>query len=155
MQLVKLKISVTGTKTPESNFCISKCTVIEKMKLITQIILLFKRFIYRMYLVLSKKVSQSGVRGIISSQEDVNIRGMDGDRVLMQVDGINLPKGIPMEVIILLAEVEYVDFNTFKSVEVLKGPASTLYGSDALGGVNYIIDQLSPSDLLKEENICC
>ena len=33
---------------------------------------------------------------------------------------------------------DYVDFATLSTVEVLRGPASTLYGSDALGGRNYL-----------------
>merc|ERR1712159_721476 len=45
---------------------------------------------------------------------------------------------------------DYVDLSTLKSVEVLKGPASTLYGSDALGGA-ISFRQLAPSDLLKED----
>ena len=46
----------------------------------------------------------------------------------------------------------YVDFNTLSSVEILKGPASALYGADALGGlVSY--RTITPSDLLdKDEN---
>ena len=45
---------------------------------------------------------------------------------------------------------DYVDLSTLKSVEVLKGPASSLYGSDALGGmVSY--QSLYPEDLLGAE----
>ena len=74
---------------------------------------------------------------------------MNGDRVLMQVDGIRLPT-YSYGSYYTFGRGSYVDFNTLKSVEVLKGPASTLYGSDALGGA-ITFRQLSPSDLLKED----
>ena len=78
-------------------------------------------------------------------QNSVNIRGMDENRVLIQRDNINLPNRYSFSY--QLGRGEYVDLSTLKSVEVLKGPASSLYGSDALGGlVSY--QSLYPEDLL-------
>ena len=78
--------------------------------------------------------------------QDVNIRGIEGNRILFQVDGIRLPERFlfgPFNI----GRGEYVDFATLQAIEVLRGPASTLYGSDALGGV-VTYRSLRPADLL-------
>ena len=78
--------------------------------------------------------------------QDVNIRGIEGNRILFQLDGIRLPERFefgPFNV----GRGDYVDFATLSTVEVLRGPASTLYGSDALGGV-ITFRSLRPDDLL-------
>lgn len=65
-----------------------------------------------------------------------NIRGLDENRVKITVDGISqansfTPTGNPFQ----RAGRNQVDIDSIKRVEVVKGPASTLYGSDALGGL--------------------
>jgi hemoglobin/transferrin/lactoferrin receptor protein len=77
--------------------------------------------------------------------QDINIRGLGGNRVLIQNDGIRLPTqfqfGTPS------IGRDYVDIETLQRVEVIRGPASALYGSDALGGV-VTFKTVDPSDLL-------
>ncbi|MEO0540754.1 MAG: TonB-dependent hemoglobin/transferrin/lactoferrin family receptor, partial [Cyanobacteria bacterium P01_A01_bin.105] len=78
--------------------------------------------------------------------QDVNIRGIEGNRVLFQLDNIRLPERFefgPFN----LGRGDYVDLSTLQAVEVLRGPASTLYGSDALGGV-VTFRSLEADDLL-------
>ncbi|MCW1908744.1 MAG: TonB-dependent hemoglobin/transferrin/lactoferrin family receptor [Candidatus Saccharibacteria bacterium] len=60
-----------------------------------------------------------------------NIRGIEGNRVLIQLDGIRLPDTLAMT----NTNRNAVDFDCLKRVEILRGSASSLYGSDALGGV--------------------
>ena len=74
-----------------------------------------------------------------------NVRGQDGNRVLMLVDGIRLPRS-------------YINGNNafgrdslsldlLKRIELVHGPSSVLYGSDALAGlVNFIT--VEPVDFL-------
>jgi hemoglobin/transferrin/lactoferrin receptor protein len=61
------------------------------------------------------------------------IRGFEASRILLVVDGIRLNNAIYRAG--HLQNVITVDQNMLESVEVLQGPASTIYGSDALGGV--------------------
>ncbi|TRX72933.1 TonB-dependent hemoglobin/transferrin/lactoferrin family receptor [Pseudomonas mangiferae] len=61
------------------------------------------------------------------------IRGIGGNRVLTQVDGVNTPDAFSFGGF-LSAQRNYVDPDTLKQVEIIRGPASSLYGSDAIGG---------------------
>lgn len=61
------------------------------------------------------------------------IRGFEASRVLLVIDGVRLNNAIYRSG--HLQNVITVDQNTLERVEVMYGPSSTLYGSDALGGV--------------------
>lgn len=61
------------------------------------------------------------------------IRGFEASRVLLVVDGIRLNNAIYRAG--HLQNAITVDQNMLESVEVMQGPSSTIYGSDALGGV--------------------
>ena len=69
------------------------------------------------------------------------IRGFDGDRVLVLQDG-NRVGGLGFE---SGDHAEPVDVLTVERVEIVKGPATLLYGSNAIGGVvNTISGHDSP-----------
>ncbi|WP_443969977.1 TonB-dependent hemoglobin/transferrin/lactoferrin family receptor [Sphingobium sp. CR28] len=77
-----------------------------------------------------------------------NIRGLEGNRVLVQVDGVRVPDGFDFGAQ-SSGRGDYVDVGLVKSVEILRGPASALYGSDGLAGaVSFITSD--PADFLKE-----
>ncbi len=61
------------------------------------------------------------------------IRGIGGNRVLTQVDGVSVADSFAFGGF-LNARRDYVDLDTVKQVEIIRGPASSLYGSDAIGG---------------------
>ena len=61
------------------------------------------------------------------------IRGFEASRVLLIVDGVRLNNAVYRAG--HLQNIITVDQNMLERVEVLYGPASTIYGSDALGGV--------------------
>ena len=65
------------------------------------------------------------------------IRGMFGSRVLILVDGE--PINNTRESTFSGAELALLDVDQAERVEVVQGPGSVLYGSDALGGVINII----------------
>lgn len=75
-----------------------------------------------------------------------NIRGLEGNRVLVLVDGVRVPDGYAFGAQ-SAGRGDYVDLDTLKSVEIVRGPASALYGSDGLAGsVNFFTKD--PSDVL-------
>lgn len=76
----------------------------------------------------------------------INIRGIGGNRVLMTVDGIRMPRSYVSRSAIF--DRESLSLELFKRVELLRGPASALYSSDALAGVvNFVT--FDPEDFLK------
>jgi hemoglobin/transferrin/lactoferrin receptor protein len=79
-------------------------------------------------------------------QEGVNIRGLGGNQVLMLVDGIRIPNGFTFGPF-STGRGDFLDIDGIKSVEILRGPASTQYGSDGLAGA-VTFKTLDPSDLL-------
>ncbi|MCG3200172.1 MAG: Hemin receptor [Gammaproteobacteria bacterium] len=66
--------------------------------------------------------------------ESFNIRGLQGNRVGIEIDGVPLPDGFSIG-LLSSAGRDLIDPELVRRVEILRGPASTLYGSDALGGV--------------------
>lgn len=66
--------------------------------------------------------------------EDFVIRGIGGNRVLIQVDNIRTPQGFSFAAQDA-GRGGYTDVSLVKQVEILRGPASALYGSDGLAGV--------------------
>ncbi len=78
--------------------------------------------------------------------EGINVRGLEGNQVLLQVDGVRLPMGYssgPYQA----GRGDYIDVEAFKRVEILRGPASTQFGSDGLAGAVSFLTK-DPEDLL-------
>lgn len=77
-----------------------------------------------------------------------NIRGLEDNRVLMTVDGIRLPDGFSFGPA-AFGRGDYVDLDLLRSVEIVRGPASALYGSDGLAGAVSFITR-DPADFLRD-----
>ncbi len=77
-----------------------------------------------------------------------NIRGLDGNRVLIQVDGVRQPEQFTFGNAQLIGR-DYFEPSLYRTAEILKGSASALYGSDAVGGVLSFISP-APAALLAE-----
>lgn len=74
-----------------------------------------------------------------------SIRGVSGNRVVTEIDGVPVQDGF------LIGDFssagrDLVDPGIIRNVEILRGPASALYGSDALGGV-ISFTTMDPHDL--------
>ena len=90
-------------------------------------------------------VSHSGNRFGSSS---ISIRGIGGNRVSTEIDGVPIADQFSIGSYSNSGR-NTIDFDLIKQVEILRGPASSLYGSDAIGGVlSYITKK--PDDLLSE-----
>lgn len=79
-----------------------------------------------------------------------NIRGIEDNRVVQMVDGVRLPSfydgGGPTNLTMNAPQGPSLEF--LRRTEILRGPASSLYGSDAIGGVvGYLT--LEPDDILQ------
>ncbi|MBX9615783.1 MAG: TonB-dependent hemoglobin/transferrin/lactoferrin family receptor [Caulobacteraceae bacterium] len=74
------------------------------------------------------------------------IRGLGGDRVLIVVDGVRSPDGFAFGAQ-TVGRGGYADLDLMKSVEILRGPASALYGSDGVAGAVSFTTR-DPADLL-------
>jgi hemoglobin/transferrin/lactoferrin receptor protein len=75
-----------------------------------------------------------------------NIRGLDGNRVLVRIDGVRIADGFAIGSF-ANAGRDTVDIDTLKQAEILRGPASSLYGSSALAGVVSFVTK-DPRDYL-------
>jgi vitamin B12 transporter len=64
----------------------------------------------------------------------VFIRGADSNHTLVLVDGVRVNPGT-----IGVAALQSIDPATIERIEVVKGPRSALYGTDAIGGVVNVI----------------
>ena len=74
---------------------------------------------------------QSGGYGQIAS---LFMRGTESDHTLVLRDGVRLNNDASG-----LASNSFIDTTEIKQIEILKGPASVLYGSNAIGGVVQMI----------------
>ena len=80
------------------------------------------------------------------------IRGIGENRVRLQIDGVKIPdfpatNFNPGSVYTR----DFVDFDAIKQVDIVRGPASALYGSDAIGGVVAFVTK-DPADYLRMVN---
>lgn len=85
------------------------------------------------------------VNGVGSNQSRPVIRGMRGQRILLMEDGIRMNNSRRQQD---FGEIPaLVDISEVERVEVVRGPASVLYGSDAIGGVVNIITRVPQYDI--------
>ncbi|UUM31368.1 TonB-dependent hemoglobin/transferrin/lactoferrin family receptor [Vibrio japonicus] len=80
--------------------------------------------------------------------QSINIRGIEGNRIKVLVDGV--AQGNQFDSgsnFVNSARVE-VDTDLVKSVEIVKGAASSLHGSDAIGGI-VAFETKDPADFLR------
>lgn len=74
------------------------------------------------------------------------IRGIGGDRVVAEVDGVGVAESFAVGALADSGRI-FTDLDFIQRVEILRGPASALYGSDAIGGV-VRFQTADPRDIL-------
>jgi len=86
--------------------------------------------------------------GGVGQNADILMRGAEAGQTLVLVDGVRINDPSATSGFALLGDVLA---NGIDRVEVLRGPQSTLYGSDAIGGVVNIITARGGADAFKAE----
>ncbi|WP_164173795.1 TonB-dependent receptor plug domain-containing protein, partial [Stenotrophomonas maltophilia] len=71
------------------------------------------------------------------------------NRVRVEVDGVRVPDYPQTNAGAGLYNRDQIDYDSLKRVEIIRGPASALYGSDAIGGVVTFVTK-DPADYLRE-----
>ena len=77
---------------------------------------------------------QSGGYGQLA---EIYLRGTESDHILVLRDGIRLNNASSGS-----ASLAFIDTTDIQQIEVLKGPASVLYGTDAIGGVIQLVSKI-------------
>lgn len=80
--------------------------------------------------------------------QSINIRGIEGNRIKVLVDGVAQPNQFDSGASFVNSSRVTLDTDMVKAVEVVKGAASSLQGSDAVGGIVAFATK-EPADLLK------
>lgn len=83
-----------------------------------------------------------------AGNEGINIRGLEGNQVLILVDGIRVPNAFSFGAF-SSGRGDFLAVDALRSLEVLRGPASTQFGSDGLAGV-VSLRTVDPVDLLRD-----
>ena len=87
--------------------------------------------------------------GAAGSSETLTVRGIGGNRLIFIKDGRRLNDAYAGGGGFLVGR-GYLDLTQIKTIEVAKSAASSLYGSDGLGGI-VVITTPDPDDLLRSE----
>ena len=94
--------------------------------------------------------SVSGASNRKGSSESINIRGLEGNRLNLMVDGIKLPYSFGFGSH-SAARGDYLDIDGVSSVQVLRGSSSALYGSDGVAGT-VLFNTIEPDDVLNDHD---
>jgi hemoglobin/transferrin/lactoferrin receptor protein len=108
-----------------------------------------------------KKYSHKNIRDLVKYEPGVivsglgrfglsgfNIRGVGGDRILTLVDGVPIADEFSFGPN-LSARRNFIDIDSLKAVEIVRGPASSLYGSNAIGGLVTFVTK-DPIDYISD-----
>lgn len=88
-----------------------------------------------------------GNQPLRTGSSSYTIRGIGDNRVLLLIDGLDVPDMPESNSASGGYTRDFVDLDNLKRIEIVRGPASALYGSDALGGiVSYVTKD--PADYL-------
>ena len=138
------RIQVTATRTERAVVDVpNTVSVVEREQLDDQLIRSIKDLVrYEPGVTVTSSFGRFGLGGF-------RIRGLEANRVRIQTDGIAVPDAF-MIGSFSSANRNFIDLDSLKRVEIVRGPSSSLYGSDALGGVVSFITK-DPADYLRED----
>jgi len=82
-----------------------------------------------------------GNTGGLGKQSSVFLRGANADQTLLLIDGVRVGSATAGTPPFQLLPLDQID-----RIEIVRGPRSTLYGSDAMGGVIQIFTRRAPDE---------
>ena len=74
-----------------------------------------------------------------SNRKSLSMRGVDAKYSLLLIDGMRMPSEPDKNY-----ELDRIPLGNVERIEIVRGPSSALYGSDAMGGVVNIVTKVSP-----------
>jgi hemoglobin/transferrin/lactoferrin receptor protein len=153
-QYAEADITVTGTRTEREAFDVPVAVTVIDAEEIEQTLTTDIKDLVRFEPGVSVPSQPSRFTAALSSSgrdgnSGFNIRGLGGNRVLFQVDGIRVPDGFSFGPA-AFGRGDYVDLDLLQSVEILRGPGSALYGSDGMAGVVSFFTK-DPGDFLEDD----
>jgi hemoglobin/transferrin/lactoferrin receptor protein len=137
------QVTITATRTPLALLeAPATVTVIDAQRIDRELVTDIKELVRY-----EPGVSVRNARGRFGIT-DFNIRGIEGNRVLLEVDSVRLPESFSIGSF-SNATRDGIDVDLLKRVDIVRGAASALYGSNAIGGVIAFTTK-DPSDLLRD-----
>ncbi|NRB71289.1 MAG: TonB-dependent hemoglobin/transferrin/lactoferrin family receptor [Xanthomonadales bacterium] len=139
------KITVEASKTPrDANELAAQVTVIDSERMARELVQNIDDLVrYEPGIDVTNQGSRFGRAGF-------SIRGLDGNRVLIEVDGVPVSDAFSIGSF-SNASRDFVDTDSLKQVEIVRGPSSALFGSDAIGGVVSFVTK-DPIDYLGDRD---
>lgn len=91
-------------------------------------------------------LEQTGITLVkdVGNSEGVQLQGISADYTLIMIDGVPIVGRTAGNI-----DLNRITVNNIKQIEVVKGPTSSLYGSEAMGGVINIITEKPTKEQLK------
>jgi hemoglobin/transferrin/lactoferrin receptor protein len=81
--------------------------------------------------------------------EGINVRGIEGNRLLIVQDGIRMPNSFSFGPAFQAGRGDYWDIDSLRKIEILRGSNSVQYGADSIAGV-VSASALQVGDLVRE-----
>ncbi|MBN8608055.1 MAG: TonB-dependent hemoglobin/transferrin/lactoferrin family receptor [Caulobacterales bacterium] len=154
-QYAEADITVTATRLPSESFEVPSVVTVIAAEEIEQNLATDIKDLIRFEPGVSVPTAPSRFGAALSAtgrdgNSGFRIRGMGGNRVLFLTDGVRVPDAFSFGPN-AFGRGDYVDLDLLQSVEIVRGPASALYGSDGLAGVVSFITK-DPNDFLAEDD---
>jgi vitamin B12 transporter len=130
------QIIVTGSRTP-----ISAADIGSAVTIITRDDIERRQSRYVSDLLRSVPGFAVSHSGVVGSQTQVRVRGSEANHVLVLIDGARANDPATGDEF----RWEYLSSSNIERIEIVRGPQSALWGSDAIGGVVHIITRSEDS----------
>ena len=94
--------------------------------------------------ILLEQTGVTVVRENAGNSEGIQLQGIAADYTLIMIDGVPVVGRTAGNI-----DLNRITVNNIKQIEIVKGPSSSLYGSEAMGGVINIITERPKNDTFK------